>query len=68
MPSRTPPETHADALPPLREPSVAEVSDDDPLRQLFRRHANHFVGAQARQIRNRLKVRLFSELQPGDSE
>lgn len=67
MPLHPPPEAHADALPPPRE-SSAEAIDDDPLRQLFRRHANHFVGIHARQIRSRLKLRLFTEQQPGDSE
>lgn len=65
-----PPHTLADATPP-RDLSAAEQSsrahESDPLRQLFRRHANHFSGVRARQIHNRLRDRLFREL-PGEPD
>lgn len=58
MPPMNPPDGRAD-LPPPHEPT--EPRDDDPLRQLFHRHANHFaVGPRARQIRLRLRDKLFA--------
>jgi hypothetical protein len=70
MPPTKPPHTLADATPP-RDLSAPEQSsrapESDPLRQLFRRHANHFSGLRARQIHNRLRDRLFREL-PGDPD
>lgn len=67
MPQRPPYEAHADVLLHPRE-AVAESADDDPMRQLFRRHANHVLGTRARQIRNRLRLKLFAELRPADAE
>ncbi|WP_422887346.1 hypothetical protein [Nannocystis pusilla] len=68
-----PTRTLADATPP-REVSAPELSsrtsppsEVDPLRQLFRRHANHFSGVRARQIQHRLRDRLFREI-PGEPE
>jgi hypothetical protein len=43
----------------------ADAREDDLLRHLFRRHANHFAGARARLIHRRLKDRMFADL-PGD--
>jgi hypothetical protein len=63
MPPSNRPDAYADGSPP-HSPS-AEAREDDPLRQLFRRHANHFTGARARLIHRRLKDRLFTDL-PGD--
>ncbi len=58
MPPMNPPDGRAD-LPLPRDP--LETCDEDPLRQLFRRHANHFlIGAHARQIRSRLRLKLFA--------
>jgi len=66
MPPTKPPRTFADATPP-RDLSAPEQSsrtspEGDPLRQLFRRHANHFSGVRARQIQHRLRDRLFREV------
>lgn len=61
MPPFNRPDAYADGSPP----HSPEVREDDPLRQLFRRHANHFTGARARLIHRRLKDRLFTDL-PGD--
>lgn len=63
MPPTNHPDACADTFPP-HSPS-AEAREDDSLRQLFRRHANHFIGARARLIHRRLKDRLFTDL-PGD--
>ncbi|HEY8375969.1 MAG TPA: hypothetical protein VIK91_05745 [Nannocystis sp.] len=59
----------ADATPPrdLSAQAAEARPEVDPLRQLFHRHANHFAGARARQIHNRLRDRLFRD-QPGDPE
>lgn len=65
MASEDPIDRRADS-PRLRDPS-AEAVDNDPLRQLFRRHANHFLGARAHQIHTRLKSRLFTE-RPGEPD
>lgn len=64
MPPSKRPDASADGFPP-HTPS-AEVREDDPLRQLFRRHANHFTGARARLIHRRLKDRLFTDLPADD--
>lgn len=64
MPPKNPP-VGADLPDPHEKP--LETHEEDPLRQLFRRHANHFTGVRARQIQTRLRHRLFTEL-PGDPD
>lgn len=64
-----PPPNHRDAradTSPPHSPST-EAREDDPLRQLFRRHANHCFGARARLIHRRLKDRLFTDLPADDT-
>lgn len=61
MPPKNPPDARADILHPLELPPPLEPRDEDPLRQLFRRHANHFmIGARARQIQSRIRHKLFA--------
>jgi hypothetical protein len=63
MPPFNRPDAYADGSPP--HSLSADAREEDPLRQLFRRHANHFIGARARLIHRRLKDRLFTDL-PSD--
>ena len=59
MPPKDPPDVRVDLPPPHDTPQ--EPRDDDPLRQLFRRHANHYViGARARQMQSRIRHKLFA--------
>jgi hypothetical protein len=59
MPPKDVPDVRAD--PPLPHDTPQEPRDDDPLRQLFRRHANHYViGARARQMQSRIRHKLFA--------
>jgi len=46
--------------PPELRP-CGDASEGDPLRQLFRRNANHLNSAHTRRIQARLKHRLFAE-------
>jgi hypothetical protein len=60
MPPSNRPDACADGC--LPHPPSAAAREDDPLRQLFRRHANHFSGARAQSIHRRIKDRLFTDL------